>query len=66
MFTPLVLAALPGQFVENPDFDSRLQKAAFDATAEVYHKLRGEGSAVLVHRKGDVAYVLTACAQRRD
>jgi len=61
MLTLVILAAMPGQFVENPNFDEKLQKSAFDATAEVYHKFsRGEGSAVVVHRKGDVVFVLTA------
>jgi S1-C subfamily serine protease len=61
MYSLLFLACLPGQFVENPLFPKEKQDAAFNATVRTYHEAsRSAGTAVIVARKDDKSYLLTA------
>ena len=61
----LLLAAVPGQFVDSPAFPKAQQQAALEATVRIYHPGSrlygvGVGSGAIVHRDDKVAYVLTA------
>jgi S1-C subfamily serine protease len=59
---PLVLlAALPGQYVDDAVFAKTLQKNAFEATVRTYHpRSRSVGSAVAIARRDGKTYFLTA------
>jgi S1-C subfamily serine protease len=61
VYSLLMWAALPGQFVDSPDFTKAQQQAAFDATVRTYHPAsRSVGTAIAVGKKGPVVYFLTA------
>jgi len=63
VFASLLLALMPGQYVDNKDFPREKQEAALAATAGIVHQAtNGEGTAVIVNydqAKG-VVYLLTA------
>jgi hypothetical protein len=61
----LLVAALPGQFVDSPAFLKDRQQAALEATVRIVHPGSqqfgvGVGSGAIVHRDDKVVYVLTA------
>jgi hypothetical protein len=65
VYSLVLLAALPGQFVENANFPKEKQQAALEATVRIRHpgsKLYGVGQAtgVIVGREGPIVYILTA------
>jgi S1-C subfamily serine protease len=61
MYPFLFVAALPGQFVENPAFNKAQQIVAFEATVRTYHPAsRSIGTAVIVAQKDGKSYLLTA------
>ncbi len=67
MYSLLFLAALPGQFVNDPAFKKETQQAVLEATVRVQHPASsGEGTGVVVARagggarEGQVVYILTA------
>ncbi len=61
MYSLVLLAALPGQFVENAEFSRARQLAAYEATVRIYHPAsRSAGTAVAVARHGNIVYLLTA------
>jgi S1-C subfamily serine protease len=65
VFSLVLLAALPGQFVDDAIFSTEKQKAVLDATVSVVHPGsrefgKGFGSGVVVGRRKQLAYVLTA------
>ena len=61
MYTVLLLAALPCQYVDDSVFSKALQKQAFEATVRTYHPAsRSVGTAVVIGRRGRITYLLTA------
>jgi S1-C subfamily serine protease len=61
VYSFVLLAALPGQFVDNPHFAKAMQQTAFEATVRTYHPAsRSVGTAVVIGRRGPVVYFLTA------
>jgi S1-C subfamily serine protease len=61
VYSLLLLAALPGQFVENPQFPNARQQGAYEATVRTYHPAsRSYGTAVAVARRGPAVFFLTA------
>jgi S1-C subfamily serine protease len=61
VYTVLLLAALPGQYVDDSVFSKALQKTAFEATVRIYHpRSRSVGTAVMIGRKDGFTYFLTA------
>lgn len=63
MFASLLLALMPGQYVESKEFPREKQEAALAATAGILHTAtNGEGTAVVVKydRTKGAAYLLTA------
>jgi hypothetical protein len=61
MLPLLFAAALPGQFVDNPQFPRAQQQTAFEATVRTYHPAsRSHGTAVAVGKRNKVVYFLTA------
>jgi S1-C subfamily serine protease len=61
MYAFVFLAALPGQFVDNPQFSKAQQQVAYEATARIYHdSSRSAGTAVVIARKDGKVYLLTA------
>lgn len=61
MYALVMFAALPGPFVEHPLFTQAQQRAAFEATVRTSHPAsRSVGTAVIVARKGEISYLLTA------
>jgi len=61
VYSLLLLATLPGQFVENPQFPKARQQAAYEATVRTYHPAsRSYGTAVAVARRDQSVLFLTA------
>jgi S1-C subfamily serine protease len=62
VYSLVLLAATPGQFVDDPQFSRPVQKAAVEATVRVFHPAsRNDGSGVVVHKgQGSLLYILTA------
>ena len=59
MFSLILVASLPGQFVDNPDFTTAQQLIAFEATVRTYHHAsRSVGTAVAVGKRDRVVYFL--------
>jgi S1-C subfamily serine protease len=65
MYSLVLLTALPGQFADDAVFSKEKQKAALEATVRVIHPGSREfgmgfGSGVVVGRRNQLVYVLTA------
>jgi S1-C subfamily serine protease len=56
-----LLALIPGQFVTDADFSKEVQRRAFEATVNTYHPAsRSRGAAVVVGKRDELTYLLTA------
>jgi hypothetical protein len=57
----VLLAALPGQFLESKEFSKEIQTKALEATVRIFHPASQlEGSGVAVRYEKNMVYILTA------